>query len=128
MAGEPGLRELKKLRTRQLIAETARRMFAERSFEEVRVADVAWAAEVSEATVFNYFHTKEDLVFHGMEAFESELLAAVRDRPAGEPIVAAFARFVLQPRGFLAATDPEAAGYLVAVSRMIATSPALQSR
>jgi hypothetical protein len=63
-----------------------------------------------------------------MEVFESELLAAVRDRPAGEPIVAAFARFVLQPRGFLAATDPEAAGYLVAVSRMIATSPALRSR
>ncbi len=77
MEGELGLRERKKLRTRQLIAETARRMFTERGFDAVPVAAVARAAEVSEATVFNYFPTKEDLVFHGMETFETGLLAAV---------------------------------------------------
>jgi AcrR family transcriptional regulator len=128
MEGELGLRERKKLRTRQLIAETARRMFAERGFDAVPVAAVARAAEVSEATVFNYFPTKEDLVFHGMETFETGLLAAVADRPAGEPIVAAFARFVLQPRGFLAAQDDDAARYLTGISQMIAASPALLSR
>src|SRR5258708_10752183 len=128
MDGEPGLRERKKLRTRQLIAQTARRMFAERGFDAVPVAAVARAAEVSEATVFNYFPTKEDLVFQGMEAFETELLAAVADRPAGEPVVAAFARFVLAPRGFLAAEDENSARYLTAVSQMIAASPALLSR
>jgi AcrR family transcriptional regulator len=128
MEGELGLRERKKLRTRQLIAETARRMFVERGFDAVPVAAVARAADVSEATVFNYFPTKEDLVFQGMEAFETELLAAVRDRPAGEPIVGAFARFVLQPRGFLAAGDENAARYLTAVSRMIMASPALLAR
>ena len=125
---ELGLRERKKLRTRQLIAETARRMFVERGFDAVPVAAVARAAEVSEATVFNYFPTKEDLVYQGMEAFETELLAAVRDRPAVEPFVAAFARFVLEPRGFLAAEDEDAARYLTGVSRMIAASPALLSR
>ena len=125
---ELGLRERKKLRTRQLIAETARRMFVERGFDAVPVAAVARAAEVSEATVFNYFPTKEDLVYQGMEAFETELLAAVRDRPAVEPFVAAFARFVLEPRGFLAAEDENAARYLTGVSRMIAASPALLSR
>jgi AcrR family transcriptional regulator len=128
MKGEIGLRERKKLRTRQLIAETARRMFAERGFDAVPVAAVARAAEVSEATVFNYFPTKEDLVFEGMETFEAGLLAAVADRPAGQPIVAAFARFVLQPRGFLAAQDDDAARYLTGISQMIATSPALLSR
>src|SRR5258708_13495887 len=128
MDGEPGLRERKKLRTRQLIAQTARRMFAERGFDAVPVAAVARAAEVSEATVFNYFPTKEDLVFQGMEAFETELLAAVADRPAGEPVVAAFARFVLAPRGFLAAEDENSARYLTAVSQMIAASPALLTR
>jgi AcrR family transcriptional regulator len=128
MNGDLGLRERKKLRTRQLIAETARQMFAEHGFDAVPVAAVARAAEVSEATVFNYFPTKEDLVFQGMEAFEAELLAAVRDRPAGEPIVAAFARFVLQPRGILAAQDDDAARYLTAISRMIAASPGLLSR
>ena len=83
MDTELGLRERKKLRTRQLITETAARLFVERGFDAVSVASVARAAEVSEATVFNYFPTKEDLVFQGMEAFETELLNAVRDRPAG---------------------------------------------
>ena len=128
MTTEPGLRERKKVRTRQLIAETARQLFAEHGFEAVPVAEVARVAEVSEATVYNYFPTKEDLVFQGMEAFEAELLAAVRDRPAGESIVSAFARFVLKPRGLLASPDPESARFLTGVTRMIAASPALLGR
>ncbi len=128
MDGEPGLRERKKLRTRQLIAETARGMFAERGFDAVPVTAIARAAEVSEATIYNYFPTKEDLVYQGMEAFENELLAAVRDRPAGESFVAAFGRFVLQPRGLLAAQDQDSARFLTAVSKMIASSPALLTR
>lgn len=128
MTEELGLRERKKLRTRQLIVETARKMFVERGFDAVPVSAIARAAEVSEATVFNYFSTKEDLVFQGMEAFEAELLAAVRDRAMGEPIVAAFFRFALEPRGLLAARDAEAASYLAEVTKMIAASPALQSR
>jgi AcrR family transcriptional regulator len=128
MGAELGLRERKKLRTRQLIAETALRLFAEHGFDKVPVAAVARAAEVSEATVFNYFPTKEDLVYRGMEAFEAELLAAVRDRPAGESIVTAFGRFVLQPRGFLAAPDEDSARFLIAVSKTIAASPALLAR
>lgn len=128
MEAELGLRERKKLRTRQLIAQTARRLFAERGFDAVPVAEVARAAEVSEATVFNYFPTKEDLVYQGMEAFEGELLAAVRDRPAGESVVTAFGRFVLRPRGFLAEPDAAAARHLTAISRMIAASPALLAR
>ena len=128
MDAELGLRERKKLRTRQLIAETAVRLFTERGFDAVPVAAVARAAEVSEATVFNYFPTKEDLVYQGMEAFEAELLDGVRNRPPGESIVAAFARFVLRPRGFLSAPDEDSARFLIAVSKMIAASPALRSR
>src|ERR1700722_3091710 len=98
MSGEPGLRERKKQRTHQLIAATAWRLFAARGFEQVTVAEIAAAAEVSEATVFNYFPTKEDLVFHRMEAFEDELLTAIRSRPEGESIVQAFGRFAIQQR------------------------------
>src|SRR3954447_5816797 len=99
MSQGPGLRERKKQQTRQLIADTARRLFAERSFEAVTVAEVARAADVSEATVFNYFPTKEDLFYSGLESFEEELLAAIRERKTGESVLSAFARFVLQRRG-----------------------------
>jgi AcrR family transcriptional regulator len=128
MSTTPGLRERKKQRTRELITETAWGLFAERSFDAVTVSDVAAAAEVSPATVFNYFKTKEDLVYGRMEAFEDELLAAIRDRPAGESILAAFSRFVLLPRGLLAETDRESAARLVAISRVISESPALLAR
>src|SRR2546421_9384380 len=106
MSQASGLRERKKQQTRQLIADTARRLFAERSFDAVTVAEVARAADVSEATVFNYFPTKEDLFYSGLESFEEELLAAIRERKTGESVLGAFARFVLQRRGLLAAKDP----------------------
>jgi AcrR family transcriptional regulator len=123
-----GLRERKKQRTRELIAETARRLFSERGFERVPIAEVARAAEVSEQTVFNYFPTKEDLVYWRFESFEEELLAAIRHRRAGEPLLAAFGRFVLQRRGVLAERDPEARQRLLKLTRMITESPALLAR
>jgi AcrR family transcriptional regulator len=123
-----GLRERKKQKTRVLIAETARRLFSERGFEAVSVAEIAREAEVAEATVFNYFPTKEDLVYHGMEAFEAELLAVISDRPAGQSAIDAFGRFVSEPRGFLAATDQASQEALLSASRMIAASPALIAR
>jgi AcrR family transcriptional regulator len=129
MSQEPGLRERKKQRTRQLIADTARALFAERGFDAVPVAEIARAAEVSEATVFNYFPTKEDLFYSGLEAFEEDLLDAIRRRAPGESVLDAFARFVLQPRGLLAArADDEAAHRLVAITRVITQSPALLAR
>ena len=128
MSQAPGLRELKKQRTRQLISDTARRLFAERGFDAVPVAEIARAAEVSEATVFNYFPTKEDLFFSGLEAFERELLTNIRDRTPGESVLSAFGRFVLAPRGLLAARDPEQVEYLAAISRVIAESASLLAR
>src|SRR4051794_8889791 len=128
MAATTGLRERKKQRTRELIAETARRLFVERGFDAVPVAEVARAAEVSEKTVFNYFPTKEDLVFWRLEAFEAELLGAISGRERGESALAAFRRFVLAQRGLMAGTDPAAREELLRLSRVIAESPALARR
>src|SRR3954470_20977403 len=123
-----GLRERKKQQTRQLIADTARRLFADRGFEGVTVAEVAREADVSEATVFNYFPTKEDLFYSGLEAFEEELLDAIRGRARGESILAAFGSFVMTPRGLLAAKEPEAVERLAGITRVITESDALLAR
>ena len=128
MTQGPGLRERKKERTRREIAEAARTLFGERGFDAVTVAEVAAAAEVSEATVFNYFPTKEDLFYSGLEAFEEMLLDAVRERPSGDSALAAFSRFITEPRGLLAATEPEAIERLAATTQVIEESPALLAR
>jgi AcrR family transcriptional regulator len=125
---QPGLRERKKEHTRQLLADTARRLFAERGFDAVTVVDVARAADVAPATVFNYFPTKEDLFYSGLEAFEEELLTAIRERATGESVLAAFGRFVLQERGLLSAKEPERVERLAGIVRVISESPALLAR
>ena len=75
-----GLRERKKQRTREQIAEAARELFTEHGFDRVTVAQVARAADVSEQTVFNYFPTKEDLVYWRLQSFEDELLRIAAPR------------------------------------------------
>jgi AcrR family transcriptional regulator len=126
-----GLRELKKQQTRQLIADTAWRLFADRGFDRVTVAEVAREAQVAEATVFNYFPTKEDLFYHRLEAFEAGLVEAVAAREVGEPALAAVRRYLLESGGLLTqagAGDADAVAQLRTVNRVIAASPALQAR
>ena len=106
----PGLRERKKQRTREQIAEAARELFTEHGFDRVTVAQVARAAEVSEQTVFNYFATKEDLVYWRLGTFEEELLATIREHAAGESVLAAFRRFLLAQGGLLGRHDADARG------------------
>ncbi|MEU6375683.1 TetR family transcriptional regulator [Streptomyces sp. NPDC046909] len=125
------LRELKKRQTRERIAETAWRLFTERGFDRVTVVEVARAAQVSEATVFNYFPAKEDLFSSRFEAFGEGLVEAVRTRPPGESALAAFRRRLLESGGLLAlveAGDADALVQLRAVNRLIADSPALRAR
>ena len=128
MAAQVGLRERKKQQTRRLLSETARRLFSKRGFEQVSIAEIAREAEVSEQTVFNYFPSKEDLVYSGFEAFEEALLTAIAERPVGQTVIDAFGEFILEPRGLFAAKDDATARELIAVTRMIAASPALLAR
>src|SRR5262249_58716121 len=94
-----GLRELKKEQTRQHIADTAFRLFTGRGFDRVTVAEIAREAQVAEATVFNYFASKEDLFYWRLEAFGAWLADAVSARPAGEPALAAVRRALLAEGG-----------------------------
>jgi AcrR family transcriptional regulator len=123
----PGLRQRKKLRQRQAIAEVAMRLFVERGFDAVSVAEVARAADVAENTVFNYFPTKEDLFFDREAEVEDAFSRAIRTRPPGESIVAALRRTF---REALDREDPRiglSAG-MPLFWRLIDASPRLQAR
>ena len=117
-----GLRETKKLRTRQEIADHAMRLFATRGFDHVTVAEVAAAAGVSEKTVFNYFPTKEDLFFDEVPARQAAIVEAIRGREPGESITSALRR--LQ-----SADCPRLASQAFATfARIIEESPALLNK
>ena len=90
-----GLRERKKARTRQLIADTAARLFAERGYENVAVSDVARQADVSEQTVYNYFPTKEQLVTDREQHIQNRLCELIRSRTPDSTPASAIREFVL---------------------------------
>lgn len=118
-----GLRERKKQRTRELIADTARELFLERGFDAVTVAEIARAADVDTKTVYNYFPSKPELFYHRLEEFEQAMVDAVRERERGMSILAAFGRFILDRQGVLA--QAEASERLRAITRTIVDSPTL---
>jgi AcrR family transcriptional regulator len=88
------LRQRKKAATRTAIADAASRLFEAHGFDNVSIEVVARTAGVSRQTVFNYFHTKEDLVFDRADEVRERMVAAVRGRGARSPIdaVRAFTR------------------------------------
>jgi AcrR family transcriptional regulator len=118
-----GLRELKKARTRQLIVDTAARLFAERGYEHVSVTDVAREAEVAEQTVYNYFPSKEKLVTDREEEVRDRLCGLIRSRPTAINPAAAVREFVLEQVAGLRNIPPEIwhgeIGYLAAISPTI---------
>jgi AcrR family transcriptional regulator len=122
---DEGLRERKKRETRQAIAAAAMRLFAEHGFDDVTVAAVARAADVSEKTVFNYFPAKEDLVFTRGGERQAAVIAAIRALPAGVPLAEAFRR---QTHVFLDTLEVQGLDYLAVMPRLVAGSSALRER
>src|SRR5438094_422448 len=126
MASVPGLRERKKQQTRQQIFGAASRLFEAKGFDRVSVAEIARAADVSEVTVFNYFPTKEDLFYGGMEFFEEQLIESVRSRPKGEPAVKAFRRRLLA--GAERLETRQSARAISTAAKLVSASPSLVAR
>jgi AcrR family transcriptional regulator len=83
-----GLRERKKARTRAAIREHALRLFREQGYYATTIEQIADAAEVSPATFFRYFPTKEDVVLQ--DDFDVISLGALEMQPAGLEPIAAF--------------------------------------
>lgn len=91
----PGKRALHKRHTRRAISQAAMELFLERGFDAVTTTEVAEAAGVSPATVFNYFATKEDLFFGQIRQLEKRLVDVVDACSPGESILRALQSNVL---------------------------------
>jgi AcrR family transcriptional regulator len=117
------LRERKKRMTREAIFAAARALFNERGFDEVTVAEIADAANISVKTLFTYIGSKEELVFSGRPTVLDDIVAAVRNRKLAQtPLVAA-------AQALLAAVEDKAPdGNLDAFLRMAGSGPAARSR
>jgi len=87
LPGAEGLRERKKRLMRQQLSDTATRMFMERGFDAVRVAEIAEACGVSEKTAFNYFPTKESLILDRLESTMASLRTGLAE-PGVSPVEA----------------------------------------
>ncbi|MFI9782276.1 TetR family transcriptional regulator [Kitasatospora sp. NPDC051984] len=117
------LRERKKLKTRQTLRREAFRLFAEQGWEATTVDQIAAAAEVSPATFFRYFPTKEDIVLN--DEYDPVMAAAIRARPADEPFLTS-AREVLV--GLVRRIAEQEREELYARMRLTASVPSLRLR
>jgi AcrR family transcriptional regulator len=94
--GDPpseGRRARKKAATRAAIADAALSLFLEHGYEAVSIRQIAETADVSVATVFVHFPSKEALIFDEDADFGSGLVAAVTGRPAGQDLLSALEAF-----------------------------------
>jgi AcrR family transcriptional regulator len=118
-----GLRERKKRLTREAIFAAADRLFSERGFENVTVAEIADAANISVKTLFTHVSAKEELLFRGQPTVLDAVVRSVASRRVGQtPLVAA-------AQALLTAVDaPDESMSLESFQRMIASGPAARSR
>jgi AcrR family transcriptional regulator len=109
--------------TRTAIFAAARALFNERGFDEVTVAEIADAANISVKTLFTYIGAKEELLFSGGPTVLDAVVDAVRNRRIGQtPLVAA-------GQALLAAVDDKDQDKsLHAFLRMVNAGPAARSR
>ena len=79
-----GLRERKKLKTKEAIQREAMRLFQEQGYEETTIDQIAEAAEISPSTFFNYFPTKEDVVLY--DRYDPMIVSLIEAAPPGETL------------------------------------------
>jgi AcrR family transcriptional regulator len=117
------LRERKKARTRAAIRQHALRLFRAHGYAATTVEQIAEAAEVSPATFFRYFPTKEDVVLQ--DDFDIVALAEMEAQPAELSPVAAFRAAAAVARQQL---TPEDAEVFAETTRLTFAVPEIRAR
>ncbi len=104
-AGGPGLRERKKAKTRSAIRTEAFRLFREQGYGATTIEQIAAAAEVSPATFFRYFPTKEDVVLQ--DDFDIVTRWALESQPPELSPIAAIRAAAAEALGMLSPQEIE---------------------
>ncbi|OZB83072.1 TetR/AcrR family transcriptional regulator [Microbacterium sp. 13-71-7] len=123
MASGTGLRERKRALTRRALNQEAVRLFLERGFDNVTVAEIADGANVALTTLFTYYpEGKVALVFEQDEDRAEALTRAIRDRDAGVDVLSAVEAFMADRLPF-GTDDPDA----VRLLHLIFSTPQLRA-
>jgi AcrR family transcriptional regulator len=117
-----GLRERKKIKTRESIQREAMRLIGKQGYEQTTVEQIAAAVEISPSTFFNYFPSKEDVVLY--DGYDPVIISLMAERPAGEALSVSF-RNVLEAMGGIFERDRE---IILARGRLWFEVPALRAR
>jgi AcrR family transcriptional regulator len=115
------LRERKKLATREAISAAALRLAVENGPDNVRVDDIAEAAGVSPRTYNNYFSSREQAIVAAISAERAlRIAAALRERPADEPLADAVVAAVVEQ--YVAEAEPGSEAFA-----LLTSAPALRA-
>jgi AcrR family transcriptional regulator len=118
-----GLRERKKARTRAAIRQHALRLFREQGYYATTVDQIADAAEVSPATFFRYFPTKEDVVLQ--DDLDLISMALLAEQP---PELGPIAAFRAASVATLAELTPEDLARFQETTELAAAVPEIRAR
>ncbi len=119
-----GLRERNKQKMRTAISDVATRLFIERGFDDVTVAEIAEATGVSTMTVFNYFQKKEDLFFDRKGESVAFIRKSLAERKQDEFPIAILRRLTLD----LLKKTQESPAELLSFWDAVVQSASLQAR
>jgi len=124
-----GLRDEKKRRQHQAILDAAVDLFRDRGYDSTRVQDIIERAEISEATFFNYFPSKDSLL-HELADLSVQLYTSAVDyqlERSDQPVPLRV-RELMRALALVAEQDPELQALLYARSDLFRASGALKER
>jgi AcrR family transcriptional regulator len=119
-----GRRERRRIETRKALSDAALKLFLERGFDQVTMAEIADEADVAVATLFNHVPDgKEALIFDEGEERRDGLVSAVLERPPGRSILDALEGFLAMRGTF---REGDASPEFERTLQLIVTTPALR--
>lgn len=117
-----GRRERKRRQTRERIEQAAMSLFLERGFDATTIEEITERADVSKRSFFDYFPSKEDVVFAWQDGFAERMMTAIASRPLDEPSVRTVQYGIVET--IVSVSDDRA----LALAELIRCTPALKAR